>query len=251
MSLSQLKSDESEVIEAEVDYVGSSNSGILESGLYPCFVKVAYLGESSGGAITLNIHLNLEANNREFKTLVYLTSGKAKGQKKYFEKDGKKSYLPGFNIGNSLCQLTVDKAIGDMVSEEKFVKIYDFDAKEELPVAVPVLTELLNKPILAGIVKQLVDKPKNMATEGQPANWQPSGETKEQNEITKFFRAADGLTTTEILAGATEASYRESWKDRFTGVTQNKVKGVPGGAAQSAAAIGTPAAKPVKSIFAT
>ena len=56
MSLSQLKSDESEVIEAEVDYVGSSNSGILESGLYPCFVKVAYLGESSGGAITLNIH---------------------------------------------------------------------------------------------------------------------------------------------------------------------------------------------------
>lgn len=247
MSLAALKTDDT--IQNEKDSIGGG-AGTVESGLYNSTVKMAYLGESTGGAMSLTLHLDTDGG--EFRHTTYITSGKAKGQKNYYEKDGEKNYLPGFNVANSLCLLAAQKEISEMATEEKVVKIYDFTAKEEVPTTVPVLTELLGQPIIAGIIKQTVDKNKNVAAEGEPKNYQPTGETRDENEIDKFFRASDGLTTAEIRAGATESSFRDTWGTKNTGVTRMRAKGAKasaGGPAQTSGAFADAAAKPEKSIF--
>lgn len=247
MSLAALKTDDT--IHNEKDSVGGG-AGTVESGLYNSTVKMAYLGESSGGAMSLTLHLNTDSG--EIRHTTYITSGRAKGQKNYYEKDGEKNYLPGFNVANSLCLLTVGKEISEMVTEDKVIKIYDFTAKEEVPTTVPVLTELLGQPIIAGIIKQTVDKNKNVAAEGAAKDYQPTGETRDENEIDKFFKASNGLTTAEIRAGATEPAFRDTWSTINTGVTKMKAKGAKasaGGRAQTSGAFGGTADKPEKSIF--
>lgn len=246
MSLAALKAENS--VAQETDTL-STGTGAFESGLYNCTVKMAYLGESSSGSVSLTLHL--DTDNGEFKHTIYLTSGKAKGQKKTYERNGQKHYLPSFIVGDSLCMLTLGIQIGDMVTEDKIVKIYDYNTQSEEPTSVPVFTALLGQPIIAGIIKRVVDKNKNVAPNGATPDYKATGETKEDNVIDKLFRAADGLTTTEILAGTTESAFRDSWGVKHTGVTQMKAKGLAGGTAQSASALVTPAAvaKPEKSIF--
>ena len=91
----------------------------------------------------------------------------------------------------------------------------------------------------------------NVAAEGEKPNWQPTGDTKEENEIDKFFRARDKMTTAEILAGAEEPGFYTKWGDKNIGVTKMKAKGAGNTpAANSAFGAGAAAAKPAKSIFA-
>lgn len=244
MSLAQLQTDAS--IQPETDSVGGS--GILDSGLYNSVIKMAYLGESAGGAISLTLILETESNG-EFKTVIYLTTRKDNGQRNTFEKNGQRHYLPSFNLGSSVCMLTVNKPIGEVETEDKIVKIWDKAAGKEMPTNVPVLTALIGQPIIAGIYKKNVDKEKNVAPEGSRAKYVATGETRDENEVDKFFRAADGLTTTEILAGSTESAFRDTWRTKNTGVTRMKAKGVAEAVTQSAAALSESTAKPVKSIF--
>ena len=244
MSLAQLQTDDS--IQPETDSVGGA--GVLDSGLYNSTIKMAYLGESAGGALSLTLILETESSG-EFKTVIYLTTRKDKGQRNTFEKNGQKHYLPGFNLGSSVCMLTVNKPIGEVETEDKIVKLWDKAAGKEMPTNVPVLTALIGQPIIAGIYKKNVDKEKNVAPEGSPRKYVATGETRDENEVDKFFRAADGLTTTEILAGSTESAFRDTWKTKNTGVTRMKAKGTAEAVTQSAPALSGSTAKPVKSIF--
>lgn len=232
-------------IKDEVDSIGSS--GPLESGLYEHTVKMAYMGESKGGAINMTLHL-ADPNGRELRTTVYLTSGKAKGQLNYYvdKRTKQKSYLPGFNIADSLCLLTVGKHIAELATEAKLVGIYNFDTRKEEPTQVPVVMDLLGKSIITGVIKQTVDKNKNVAAEGEAPDYQPTGETRDENEIDKFFRASDGLTTAEIRAKTTVAAFKETWAAKWTGNTRDKSTGTASPAAQAATVA---AAKPTKSLF--
>lgn len=56
----------------------------------------------------------------------------------------------------------------------------------------------------------------------------PSGETRDINEINKFFRADDGLTVPEIEAQVTEAKFKNDWENKFAGKTINRAKGQDG-----------------------
>lgn len=242
--LSNLKSDDS--IATEKDSVGSG--GPLESGLYAAKVTLAYLTKSAGGAVGLVFHAKTEAS-REIRQTLWMTSGTAKGGNNFYtDKDGAKQYLPGFLLGNSLALLTVGKEISDLETETKVVKVYSPEAKADVPTKVDMLTDLLDQDILIGVIKQTVDKTqKNDAGE-----YVPTGETRDENEIDKFFRARDKMTTAEIRAKAEEASFFEVWSDKWTGNTRNKAKGSSGAAgkpgAPKAAAAGTK--KPTSSLFA-
>jgi hypothetical protein len=90
-------------------------------------------------------------------------------------------------MANSLCLLTLGKEISELTTEEKVLNIYSPDAKAEVPTKVQVLMDLLNQEILVGLIKQTVDKTAKDAA----GAYQPTGETREENEIDKFFRARD------------------------------------------------------------
>lgn len=242
-SLKSFASDES--IANERDSVGGG--GVLESGLYPATIKLAYIIKSSGGATGIVLNAETE-QGRKIAETVYISSGTAKGCKNYYEKDGQKHYLPGFLIMQSIALLAAGKELADLDTEQKVAKIYDFDAKAETPQKVEMIMDLINKPILLGVIKQTVDK---NVKDGN-GQYVPSGETRDVNTIDKAFRAADRMTTAEIRAQAEKAEFVDTWAKKWTGIVQDrstKTAGVAGAPkAAGAAAGGT--AKPKSSLFA-
>lgn len=243
--LSTLATDSS--IENETDVVGGGYSP-LDSDIYAAKVDLAYMTKSSGGAIGVVLHLKTDAG-RDVRQTVYVTSGEKKGQKNYYEKDGQKHYLPGFNLMNSLALLTVGKELSQLDTEDKVINLYNYEAKAEVPTKVPVITDLMNQPIYAAIVKQLVDK----RAKADDGSYQPTGESREENEIDKFFRHKDKMTTAEIRAQAEAPAFFERWQAKWKGEVKDKTTKTAGGG-QKAAALsksnGTSAGQqPTQSLF--
>ena len=244
--LANLTSDDS--IGQEKDTVGG-NGGPAESGLYTHTIAMAYLNKSAGGAMGLVLSLK-DANNKEVRQTLWMTSGTAKGGKNYYEKDGVKNYLPGFNLANSLCLLTVGKEVSAMATETKVVNVYSYEAKAEVPTKVEVLMDLLGQEIVTGLIKQNVDKTRK---NDQTGVYEATGETRDENEIDKFFRASDRMTVAEIRAQSTEAAFANTWDAKWTGKTRERAKGAQPGSGLSGApkGAGTPIAKkPSQSLFA-
>lgn len=226
-----IKTDDN--IKNETDSLGSS--GPIDSGLYLTKVNLAYAITAESGATGVVLHLGIES--REVRQTLWITSGKAKGCKNYYEtKDGERKYLPGFNLFQSLCLLTIGKEVHEMDTEEKIVKLYNPESKKEEPTKVQVLVELLNQPIYTGILRQTVDK----TAKGDNGEYHPTGESREENEIDKFFRERDKMTTAEIRAGAEDAAFCAQWETKWKGVTRDRRAKTDGTAAAPKA--GAPAA---------
>ena len=242
--LSTLTSDAS--IANEKDSVGGG--GVLDSGLYPATVTLAYVQKSEGGALGLVLHAKTN-QGRDIRQTLWMTSGTAKGCKNYYEKEGVKHYLPGYVAANALALLTTGKEISELDTETKVVNVYNKDAKAEVPTKVEAIVDLMGQEILIGVIKQTVDKTQKT----DAGTYAPTGETRDENEIDKFFRASDRKTTAEIRAQAEEAAFADVWEKKWAGVTKDKASkgaGVPGvpkiGAAANAGAI----KKPTTSLFA-
>lgn len=236
-------------IEDEKDTLGGG--GVLESGIYNCLVTMAYLDKSAGGALSLRLHFKTQ-EGREFRQCLWIASGDAKGNKNYYEtKNGEKKYLPGYIHANALSLLTVGKELPNMDTEQKVVNVYNAEAQAEVPTKVEVLMDLLNQPIKVGLLKQTVDK-RSKADDG---SYQPTGETREENEIDKLFRASDSMTTAEIRAQAEEAMFIHTWEQKWAGKTKDKTSkdsGTVRPMAGSNGATGRPVAnnpRPTASLF--
>jgi hypothetical protein len=184
---------------------------------------------------------------KEIRQQLWMTSGTAKGCKNYYEdKNGEKKYLPGFLTANALALLTTGKEISDQDTEEKVVALWSSTAKAEVPTKVPMLMDMLGKQVIAGIIKQTVDK----TAKSPSGEYVPTGETKEENEIDKLFQASTRRTTAEIRAGAETGVFIDSWKAKWEGKVKNKAKGGDGSGAKAGAP--KPAAastKPTSSLF--
>lgn len=179
--LASLASDSS--IQNETDSVGSS---VLESGIYNSVVETAYINKSDGGAIGLVC--NFKTDNKSFRQTFWMTSGTAKGCKNYYEdKNGDKKYLPGFIQANALALLTTGKEISALDTETKVIKAWNKDTKSEIPTKVEMVMDIVNQPIIVGLLKQTVDK----TAKADDGTYQPTGETRDENEVDKFFRASD------------------------------------------------------------
>lgn len=242
--LDRLNSDETIVEEADTLGGGST---VLESDAYDLNIDLAYLSESKGGALSLVV--DFKGKNKEKLTQVFwMTSGTAKGGKNYYidKKSGDKRYLPGFSAANSLCRLVVGKEIGSLNTQKKVINKWNYDLKKMAPTEVDMFMDLLGLPVTVGVIKQVVDK--TAITPG--GTYEPTGETREENEVDKFFRTLDKLTATEIKAGATEASFFDSWVEKNKGVTRNKAKGA-GANAPLSTGNNTSVQQPTESLFAT
>ena len=212
-----------DAIQTEKDSVGASY-GPVDSGLYNSTVTLAYLKTASSGALALEVEIKSEAG-QIIRNTFWMTSGTAKGGKNYYEdKEGQKHYLPGFTMANSLALLTVGKEIGQLETETKVINLYSSEAKAEVPTKVEMFTDLLGKEIIAGVIKQKVDK----NVKNDAGDYVPSGETREENEIDKFFRMRDRMTTAEIRAQAEKAAFIDTWNEKWAGQVRNKAKGATG-----------------------
>lgn len=231
-------------IATEKDSLGGGNAP-LESGMYDCTIAMAHINKSSGGATGLVLTLKT-ADNREVRQTLWMTSGTAKGAKNYYEKDGEKHYLPGFTHANSLCLLAVGKEISTLDTETKVINQYSYEAKAEVPTKVEVVMDLLGKEITVGLIKQTVDKTKKNESTGV---YEATGETRDENEIDKFFRAADKMTTAEIRAQATEATFASTWDTKWAGKTKMRSKGSAGMAGVPKLVASAATKKPTTSLF--
>lgn len=209
-------------VEGEKDVLGGG--GVLDTNVYPMKVKVAYFTSAASGAVAIN--LQGDVDGKEVRQQFWVLSGNDKGNKNTYTKDGKEYYLPSFLTANSLALLTVGKELSQLDVEKKVIKLYDFEAKEERPTEVDVLVELTGQLIQAGIQKQTVDKNEK----GDDGKYYPTGETREINEVVKFFRYDDGLTVPEIEKGVTEAKFKDDWVGKWAGKVINKAKGNKDGA---------------------
>ena len=242
--LSTLTSDAS--IANEKDSVGGG--GVLDSGLYPATVTLAYAQKSEGGALGLVLHAKTN-QGRDIRQTLWMTSGTAKGCKNYYEKDGVKNYLPGYVAANALALLTTGKEISELDTETKVVNVYNKDAKAEVPTKAEAIVDLMGQEILIGVIKQTVDKTQKT----DAGTYVPTGETRDENEIDKFFRASDRKTTAEIRAQAEEAAFADVWEKKWAGVTKDKASkgaGVAGVPKLGAAANAGANKKPTTSLFA-
>lgn len=214
MAIAALKSDSS--VALDENRVGGYR--VLESDIYSASITHAYLTTSKGGAYALN----LEAKTSEgttFKEQLWMTSGTAKGCSPYYtDQQGNKKAIPGFTVANGLGLLTIGKEIGDIETEEKVIKLYDYTQKKEVATPVQMFTDLIGQEIKLGLVKQIVDK----NVKNGNGEYVPSGETREQNVINKVFRAKDNFSVVEIVAQADEATYFQTWLDSNKGNTQDK-----------------------------
>ncbi|MDA3807743.1 MAG: hypothetical protein PF440_07505 [Thiomicrorhabdus sp.] len=196
--------------------------GPVDSGLYDLTIKYAYGHVSPNGAKAVSFVFKTE-DGKEVKDTQYITSGTKKGVKNfYLDKDGKKNYLPGFSKVNSLCLLTAGKNISALTTEPNTIMLYNFDAKGDVATEVEMITDLVGKTITAGIIKQTEDKVKK---NDQSGAYEATGETREVNEMDKYFRHSDGLTVTEIKAKSSEPVFKEKWSDKWTGQSRDKSTG--------------------------
>lgn len=240
MSLDFLKTDEK--VEEVKDSVGGN--AILATDAYPGVIEYAYLGKSKGGANSLNVSVALE-NGAKYRETLWITSGTAKGEKPYYEsKQGKKVFLPGYQVADAICMLSAGSHITEMETEEKIINVYDYDAQKELPIPVPCLVAVHDMPIILGVENQLTDK---TALDAASGKYLPTGETRNVNAITKVFcnrEGHEGLTVTEAEAGG-KAVFIDTWKEKFQGqvadrtdkkaATANGAQGAPTGSDTAAA----------------
>ena len=176
----------------EEDFLGGG--GVLDTDIYLAKIKTAFISKSTSSE-SQAVNLLLDVNGREVRSQIWVSN--RNGDVTYKDKDTKEEKnLPGFNQINSLALLTVGKPLGELDVEEMTVKIYDFDAKKELPQAVKCFTELHGEMVNIALQRQTVDKTKKNDATG---NYDPTGEKRDQNEIIKFF-AADKLVTISEVA---------------------------------------------------
>ncbi len=239
--LKTLKTDDS--ITAAKDTVGGG--GPMDSDAYKATVSLAYLTESKSGAHGLVVHAKTQGG-REIRQTLWMTGGKDKGQLNYYEKDGEKHYLAGFTLANDLALLTTGLEISELNTETKVVNVYSYEAKAEVPTKVEMVMDILGKEIVVGLLKQTVDK----NVKNDAGVYVPSGETRDENEIDKFFHAETLKTVAELRARAEEASFHAIWTAKWKGQVKNKVKarGAAGTAGAPPKAGATKA--PAKSLFA-
>ncbi len=236
-------------IEVGTDTIGGGSNGPLESGVYDATVKAVYFKNSKGGALAANVHLDI--NGREVRQQLWIQSGDAKGNRNFYTtKDGKKRYLPGFELFRSLTLMATNKEPSALDLEDGIMKLWDSEAGAEKPSEVPMARELTGAQVQVGMFKQTVDK----NVQADDGSYVPSGETRDENEIDKFFDQATGRTLVEAMAGL-EAKFINDWTAKWDGVTRDKTSKVQGTTTAAAAPAGfaapanQPIAAPVKTLF--
>ena len=206
-----------DVSSEEKDTLGGGN--LLESGVYDMVIKMAYFDKSKGGAKCLNLTCKGE-DDINFRQTIYFTN---KAGKPFYERDGKKHTLPGYNQLNALSFLSKGIEFKDINVEEKTVNVYDYDERKEVPMPREVAMDLIGAKVKLGLTKTIENK-----NTLQGNTYKPTNTKRTFNEISKVFRQSDGLTVTEVKAGLATADFLPKWEAEWTGKDNDKFQSVAG-----------------------
>lgn len=180
----------------------------LTTDIYTGPVKAFYAGESAGGA--KNVTVIVDVGGKEYRETIYVTN--KKGENFFLNKQDntKKVPLPGFTTINDMVLVTCEKQLADLDFEEKTIKVYDPEAKKELPKAVPMAVEMIGKVVSLGIQQVLESKKvKNDAT----GEYEATEEERTINTIAKVFHTESHMTVPEATAGSEVAGFWDKWLD--------------------------------------
>lgn len=240
-----LKINTTNDVEENGDVLGGFK--IFESDAYETIVKALYFGTWKSGAQYAGIILTTSDGGEYRETITYTN---AAGENYYKDKrSGKNKEMPGFQTVNELCLMTTGIGLMDHINagniEEKVLKLWDSEAKAETNQSVPVAVEVIGKPVVAGIIKQIVNKQVKGTVDGKET-YVDGPEKREENQISKFFHAETQGTATEYLKDAKLGTFFEEWINKNKGNTINRYKEVKDGAApgrpgQAGGASGGPA----------
>lgn len=181
----------------------------LSTDIYNVKVKVLYAGQAESGARNCTV-VAILPDGKEYRETIYITN--KKGENFFLNKDdqSKKVPLPGFTTIDDICLAATGFPLAEQTFEEKTLKIYDFDQKKEVPTKVMVAVDLCDKEVSLGIQHVLEDKTKK---NDQTGEYEPTGETRELNQIAKVFHTESKVTMAEARAGQ-EATFWDSWLKR-------------------------------------
>lgn len=214
-----------EVDVKEKDTLGGMQ--LFETNVYDFEIKMAYVEQSSGGALGATLVLETEAG-QNYRETIYFTN--KKGETFFTNSKGETQHLPGFNLLNSITMLTIQTELTDMDTEERVVKAWDSDAKAEINKNVDAFVDLIGQRIKLAVEKQLQDK--QVKVDGEYVN---SGETVERNAIVKAFHHEKLVTLTEALAKI-EPEFLDKWVAKNQGKLIDKTKKDKNGPAKGAPA---------------
>lgn len=212
--------------EDEKDVLGGG--GQVDTAIYTGTVKLAFAKKSqSSDAQGVEYHIDLKmpsGGSFTFRETQWVTN--RNGEHTYQDKQDptKKHLLPGYQMIEALCLLTTGVPLSDQNMAEKVFNLYDFEARKELPKSVPVLVDLIGKPITVAVVRQTVDQ----TTKDSNGVYQPNGKTRDENLADKFFQADTNLTTSEIRQGVESAIFAPAWETKNKGKTRMLAKGAEG-----------------------
>ena len=139
-------------LEGEEDRLGGFV--LLDTGLYDGVIKMARL-EDSTKTSAKSLVVTTDYGDHEMRETIWFTNGKGEN---FYERNGKKFMLPGFQTVNSLALMATGHPFTDQTFEEKTVNVWDNEARKELPKSVMVMTSVLTKPITAAVTRQIVNK---------------------------------------------------------------------------------------------
>lgn len=183
----------------------------LNTDIYTGPIKVAYAGKSTNGAQSVTVVLDL--GGREYRETVFITNVKGENFYKDREDQTKHHPLPGFTLIDDLCVAASEIPLSEQETEDKVVKVWDFDAGKELPKSVPVLVGLTNKVVSLAIVRERQNKKAKNESNGK---WEDIAEEKEINRITKVFHTESHLTMAEARKEQ-PAEFWDSWLEKNKG----------------------------------
>ena len=210
----------------EVKDVLGGGGFTVESDEYKLKIKALYGGKSDKGAMFVQL-IGEREDGKEYKETLYVTN--QKGENFYVDKkdEKKRHLLPGFVTANDICLCATGKELSEVEMEEKVVKVYDAEAKGEVPKNVPMIVDAIGQTISVLILKSKENK-----TVKQGNEYVPTAETREVNSIEKVFDTDTRFTVVEAKSGAEQPIYVAAWLEKNKGKTRDKTsKNVQAGTA--------------------
>lgn len=199
-------------VEQEKDF----SKRTLDTNEYPGLLTMAFAGQATSGARSVTLMFKLD-NGKDYSEQIYISN---KNGGNTYEKDGKQYYLPGFQLVNNLALLTTGKGLFELAGdvETRTVKLYDWDAKKELPQDVSAIVPMMGKRVLLAITEEEYEKT-NYNKDTNEREF--TGEVRVKNSINKAFHPETRQSVVELRDG-TDAAALDSWLK----LNKGKVKAV-------------------------
>lgn len=177
---------------------------VFNTDIYIGVIKALYAGKSTGGATSVTLIADLDG--KEYTETLYVTNKDGQNWFANKQDNTKKVPLPGFTVVDDICLIATGEPLATQETEEKVVKVWDSEAKKEMPKSVPMIIAALGKPIALGIQKTLANKQTKVGTE-----YVANAETREENHIDKVYHPEMKLTVAEARAGQDVAQFWDAW----------------------------------------